>query len=95
MEALVPLMVALSGLPALGIAGWYARGQPGPQARGLALRWAALALALFLGAAGLYWAGGEQARTVAVVVAMLVAVNALIVSMVLQLRRGGGGGGES
>ena len=41
------------------------------------------------GAVGLYFAAGRQAAQVAVVVAMVVAVNALAVSMVLHLRRGG------
>ncbi|KAF1686279.1 hypothetical protein B1992_08620 [Pseudoxanthomonas broegbernensis] len=87
MEALVPLLVALSGLPALGAAGWYARGG-GPHVRGVALRWALIALALFLGACGLYWARGDQGRTAAVVLALVVAVNALGVSLLLHLRRG-------
>ena len=88
MEALAPLLVALTGFPALGIAAWYARGTPGPQARGTALRWALIALSIFLGAAGLYWAGGDRTRATAVGVAMVLAVNALVVSMVVHLRRG-------
>ncbi|AKC85831.1 hypothetical protein [Pseudoxanthomonas suwonensis] len=88
MEALAPLLVAVSGLPALGIAAWYTSDAAGPHARGIALRWALIALAIFLGAGALYWAGGERTRTTAVVVAMLVAVNALAVSLVLHLRRG-------
>ena len=89
MEALVPLIVALTGLPALGIAAWYARGEPGPLARGTALRWALVALAILGGAIGLYFASGHRAATISVVVAMVVAVNALVASMVLHLRRGG------
>ncbi|UWX03644.1 hypothetical protein H1235_12350 [Pseudoxanthomonas sp. NC8] len=88
MDALVPLIVALTGLPALAVAAWYARGATAHYARGIALRWALVALVLFLGAAGLYWAGGEPTRTTAVVVAMVVAANALAVSLVLHLRRG-------
>ena len=38
-----------------------------------------------LGAAGLYWAGGEQARTVAVVVAMLVATSTAVAGPVTFL----------
>jgi len=91
MEALFPLMVALSALPALGIAAWYGRRGATPLARGLGLRWALLSIAMLLGAAGLHWADGSQGPTVAVVVFMLVAVNATIVSMVLHLRRNHGG----
>lgn len=87
MQALVPLMVALSAMPALGIAAWYGRGDTAPAARGLALRWALLSIAILLGAAGLHWAGGEKGPTTAVVVLLVIAVNATIVSMVLHLRR--------
>jgi hypothetical protein len=91
MEALVPLLVAVSAMPALGIAAWYGRRQAGPVANGLALRWALLAIAVLLGASGLHWAGGAKGPTTAVVVLMVVAVNATIVSMVLHLRRSHGG----
>ena len=88
MDALVPLIVAVTGLPALGIAAGPA---PADHAhgRGTALRWALIAVSILAGAVGLYFATGRQAAQVAVVVAMVVAVNALAVSMVLHLRRGG------
>ncbi|HET6396457.1 MAG TPA: hypothetical protein VFF91_06410 [Pseudoxanthomonas sp.] len=86
MDALAPLLVALTGLPALGIAAWYARGDH-EQARGLALHWALIGLAILLGAVALYWAGDSRPRITGVAVAMALAVNGLIVSMVLRLRR--------
>jgi hypothetical protein len=88
MEALVPLIVAVTGLPALGIAAWHARAADA-HGRGLALRWALIALAILCGAVGLYFAGGSRLAVWAVVVAMVVAVNALAVSLVVHLRRGG------
>ncbi|GAB3514195.1 hypothetical protein [Pseudoxanthomonas daejeonensis] len=89
MEALVPLVIAMSGMPALGIAAWYARADDA-HSRGAALRWALVALAMLGGAIGLYFAGGSTTAVTTVVVAMVVAVNALLVSVVLHLRRSGG-----
>lgn len=89
MEALVPLIVAVTGLPALGIAAWHARAAD-PHGRGLALRWALIALAVLCGAVGLYFAGDSRIAVSAVAVAMVVAVNALAVSLVVHLRRSGG-----
>ncbi len=88
MQAFAPLLIAMGGVPALLAAVRYAYAAAGAQARGLALRWAWIALAMFLGAAGLHWAGGDEGRTIAVAVAMVVAVNALLASVVLHLRRG-------
>jgi Na+/melibiose symporter-like transporter len=89
MDALVPLIVAVTGLPALGIAAWHARAGDA-HGRGTALRWALIALAILCGAAGLYFTGDRPPGVWLVAVAMVVAVNALAVSMVLHLRRGGG-----
>lgn len=88
MQALAPLLIAVGGVPALFAAVRYAHAAGSAQARGLALRWAWIALAMFLGAAGLYWAGNDEGRTMLVAVAMVVAVNALLASVVLHLRRG-------
>ena len=88
MDAWIPLLVAATGLPAVGIAAWLAR-SPQPVHRSLALHMALVGLAILSGALGLYWAAGDPGRTRAVVIAMVLAVNALGVSMVLQLRRGG------
>lgn len=87
MDVIAPLILALSGLPALAVAAWIG-GNGDERSRGLGLRWALLGLAILLGAAALYWAGGSRARVYAVVVALVVAVNALAVSMLRHLRRG-------
>ncbi len=90
MQALSSLLVALTALPALAIAAWQARAAAvDPKARGLALRWAGIALAMFCGALGLYFAGGDRGYTITVAVLMVIAVNALLVSMLLHLRGGG------
>ena len=89
MEALVPLIVAVTGLPALAIAAWHARADDA-HGRGAALRWALIALAILCGAIGLYFAGGDRLAIAIVVIAMVVAVNALAVSLVMHLRRSGG-----
>lgn len=84
-DLLAALIVALTGLPALGIAAWSSR-DGSRHARGLGLRWALIALSLFLGAIGLYLAAGNRMATYAVVIALVV-VNALGVALVLHLRR--------
>lgn len=90
MNVVASLVIALTGLPALGVAAWYARFDH-DRARALALRWALIGLSALCGAIGLYFAGDSQALATAVVVAMVVAVNALAVSVVMQMRRGRGG----
>ncbi len=88
MQGLGPLLIALSALPALGIAAWQARAVAvDPAARGLALRWAGIALAMFAGAIGLYFADGDRGAATTVAVVMVVVVNALLASMLLHLRR--------
>jgi hypothetical protein len=86
MQALIPLLVALSGLPALAIAAWIG-GNDDARSRGLALRWALLGLAILLGAGALYWAGDSRALIYTVVIALVLVVNALALSMLLHLRR--------
>lgn len=88
MHALAPLIVALSGLPALFIGAWVSRARD-PRSRGMALHWVLIGLAIQAGAVGLYWAGEDDRLATGAVIAMVVLVNALIVSMVLQLRRNG------
>ncbi len=88
-DVLAPLILAASGLPALAIAAWSGR-DGSAHARGTGLRWALIALALFLGALGLYLAGGNRTAQYAVVALLLVAVNGLCVALLLHLRRGGG-----
>ncbi|WP_305805492.1 hypothetical protein [Stenotrophomonas sp. YIM B06876] len=90
MDVAVPLVVALSGLPALGLALWTGEANA-PQARAIGLRWALVALCLFIGAIGLYFAGDSKRLVYAVVIAMALGVNALLVSMLLRLRKDGNG----
>lgn len=86
MHALVPLVLAVSGLPALLIGAWMSRAGD-DRSRGMALHWVLVGLAIQAGAVGIYWAGDDDRLTQGIVIAMVVLVNALIVSMVLQLRR--------
>ncbi|MEA9897105.1 hypothetical protein VDG04_11030 [Xanthomonas campestris pv. raphani] len=89
MNVMVPLVVALSGLPALAIAASIGADDD-DRARGLGLRWALISLVILIGAAGLYWAGENRAGIYAVVIGMIIGVNVLIVSMVMHLRRHSG-----
>lgn len=88
MHALAPLVLALSGLPALLIGAWVSRAAD-PRSRGMALHWVLIGLAIQAGAVAVYRAGGDDRLAQGAVIAMVVLVNALIVSMVLQLRRRG------
>ncbi len=90
MNVVAPLIIAATGIPALLIAVWS--GRPGTaHARGLGLRWALIALCMFIGAIGLYLAGDHRNIAYGVVIALVIAVNALGVSLVMHLRRGGNG----
>lgn len=87
MDTLIaPFIIALTGFPALAFAFWVGR-EGSPLSRNQALHWALIALSLFLGAAGLYWAGGHSARTWVVAGLLFVAVNGLALSMLLRLHR--------
>ncbi|MEA5666358.1 hypothetical protein VA603_02225 [Stenotrophomonas sp. MH1] len=86
MNALAPLIIAATGIPALCFAAWS--GRPGTvHARGLGLRWALIALCLFVGAVGVYLAGDNRNIAYGVVIALVIAVNALGISLVVHLRR--------
>lgn len=83
----IPLILAASSLPAFVAARLFARDRP-RLARLIAL----VGLAILAGAAGLAWAGDDQRRLLAVVVAMAIAVNGLgVVILVDAIRRRGGG----
>jgi len=86
-EAIAPLVLAITGLPALFIAAWAGR-RGGAHARGTGLRWALIALCSFIAAIALYLAGSNRSAAMAVGIGFAVAVNVLVVSMVLHLRRG-------
>ena len=86
MHVLVPLILAVSGLPALLIGAWTSRAAD-DRSRGMALHWVLIGLTIQAGAVGVYATGDDEGLAQGVVIAMVVLVNALIVSMVLQLRR--------
>ena len=87
---LAPVIIALTGLPALAIASWSAR-DGSTHSRGVGLRWALIGLSMFLGALGLYLTGDHPNLGYVVVIAMVVAVNAIGISLVRHLRRGANG----
>jgi hypothetical protein len=89
-EVIAALVIALTGVPALGIAAWSGR-DGSAHARGTGLRWALIALCSFIAAIALYFSGGNRSAALAVGIGFAVAVNALAVSMVLHLRRGNDG----
>jgi len=89
-EAIAALVIALTGLPALGIAAWSGR-DGSAHARGTGLRWALIALCSFIAAIASYFFGGNRSAAMAISVLSAVAINALVVSMVLHLRRGNDG----
>lgn len=85
MDVSVPLSVALSAILPLGAALW--NGHAGDaHSRAIGLRWVLIALSMFIGAIGLYFAGGSKPFIYTVAAAMAIAVNALLVSMLLYLR---------
>ncbi len=86
----IPLIVAASSLPAFLAARTFAR----DRAR-LATLMRLVGIAILAGAAGLAWAGGDPSRTLAVVLAVALAVNGLglvVLWDVLRRRRGKGRG---
>lgn len=85
-ELLAPFILALSAFPALGIAFWVGR-EGSPLSRNQAVHWALIALSLFCGAAGLYWAGSNSTRVYAVAGGLFAAVNVLALSMLVRLHR--------
>ncbi|MBF6023678.1 hypothetical protein [Lysobacter niastensis] len=87
---LVPLILAASSLPAFLAAALIARGarragQPGAPA--LARLMLMVGIAILAGAAGLLWAGDNDTRRLAVIVAMVLAVNGLGVVLLVRLAR--------
>lgn len=86
MMALVPLLLALAGLPAIAIAAWLAK-DTRPASRGLAIRMALVGITILLGALGLYWAGDDGSHALKIVLAMALLVNALALSMWWHVRK--------
>ena len=85
-QLLAPLIIALTGLPALAIASWSSR-DGSQHSRGTGLRWALIGLSMFLGALGVYLAGDHATIRYGVVIVMVITVNALGVSLLRHLRR--------
>jgi uncharacterized membrane protein YgaE (UPF0421/DUF939 family) len=85
MDVTTPLTVALSAILPLGAALWNGNNDDA-HSRAIGLRWALIALSLFLGAVGLYFAGDSKPFIYTVVAVLAIAVNALLISMLLYLR---------
>ena len=88
-ELFIPLIVAASSLPAFLAARAFAR----DRAR-LATLMRMVGMAILAGAVGLAWAGGDQARTLAVAIGLALAVNGLglfVLWDVMRRRRRNGG----
>ena len=82
----IPLIVAASSLPAFLAGRAFARDR-----KRLATLMRLVGLAILAGAVGLAWAGGDPSRTLAVTIAVAVAVNGLglfVLWDVLRRRRG-------
>ncbi|HEY0505038.1 MAG TPA: hypothetical protein VGD42_16265 [Lysobacter sp.] len=92
-DILLPLLLAASSLPAFVVAGLIGRGRPaGAPLPTLARLMRLVGVAIVAGAAGLLWAGEDETRRLAVIVAMVVAVNGLGLVLLFSLGRGRRGG---
>ena len=85
-DVVAPLLIALTGVPALAIAVWSGR-DGSPHARGTGLRWALIALSMFVGALAIYLANPHRGLTYTAVIVLVIAVNALGISLLRHLRR--------
>ena len=87
-DFVVPLILAVSSLPAFVAAALMSRGRPaGAAVPPLARLMRLVGLAILAGAGGLLWAGGNETRRLAVIVAMVVAVNGLGLVLLFSLGR--------
>lgn len=97
-DYIVPLILAISSLPAFVVAALIGRGRPrGAPVPRLAIVMRLVGVAILAGAVGLLWAGDHETRRLAVVVAMVVAVNGLGLVLLFSLgrdRTGPRGGGR-
>lgn len=88
-DFIVPLILAISSLPAFVVAKLIGRGRPpGAPVPRIARLMRLVGVAILAGAAGLYWAGDNETRRLAVIVAMVVAVNGLALVLLFSLGRG-------
>jgi hypothetical protein len=88
-QFVMPLILAVSSLPAFAAAVMIARGQ-----RASGTGWPLLSrvmlmvgLAILGGAAGLLWAGDNDTRRLAVIVAMALVVNGLGIALLVGMAR--------
>ena len=93
-DYVVPLVLAISSLPAFIAAALIARSARAARADGgrggtpvLARLMLLVGLAILAGAVGLLWAGDNESRRLAVVVAMVLAVNGLGLVLLFSLGR--------
>lgn len=98
---MVPLIVAVSAAPIFVIAGMVQRGalhlvngldprqvrDPEALQRKLARLLAMIGFAIIFGSAGLVWAESDSQRVMAVVLAMVLAVNGLAVALIVAVAR--------
>ena len=91
-DYVLPLILALSSLPAFVAAQMMGRGRPrGAPMPPLARLMRLVGVAIVAGALGLLWAGQDETRRLAVIVAMVVAVNGLGLVLLFKLGRGRSG----
>ena len=87
----IPLILAISSLPAFIAAALIARGRPAGTPWPLAARvMAMVGTAIVAGALGLFWAGDNETRQLSVIVAMALAVNGLGVVLLIGVARRNG-----
>jgi len=88
----IPAVLAISSLPAFFAARLMSRGRPcGAPMPPLALVMRLVGFAILAGALGLLWASEDGTRRLAVIVAMVVAVNGLGLVLLFKLGRGRSG----
>ena len=88
-DYVIPVILAISSLPAFVAAALMSRGRPrGAPVPPLARVMRLVGVAILAGALGLVWAGGNETRRLAVIVAMVVAVNGLGLVLLFKLGRG-------
>ena len=88
-DYVLPLILAVSSLPAFVAARMMGRGRPrGAPVPPLARLMRLVGVAIVAGALGLLWAGADETRRLVVIVAMVVAVNGLGLVLLFKLGRG-------
>ncbi len=80
------LVMAFLALPAVGMGAWFAR-DPRPTSPVMALHMALVGIVMLLAALALYLVGDDRTQAMWITIALAVAVNALMLSLVLRIRR--------